>query len=174
MCCGPRTTILFGPQREQPLNARLVIHQQTSARAPRKETLSVQPRSGICALLHPTALATDNGRAPFYQRAPRGGCCLGGGGAIPLSTEFWDRNHSAFVVGHAAQECRCRVPGPISYCSGLTPTLREDWSCKRALETLCHACVATSPQDPTAMTPDLWSKLTWFTSSVGATTLWIQ
>ena len=30
--------------------------------------------------LHPPALATDNSRAPHYQGAQRGGCCLGGGG----------------------------------------------------------------------------------------------
>ena len=61
----------------------------------------------ISALFHSTALATDNGRAPHYQRSLQGGCCLGGGGggATPLSTEFWARNHSAlehidFVVGH--------------------------------------------------------------------------
>ena len=29
-----------------------------------------------------------------------------------------------------------------------------------------NAWIATSPQDPTAMSPDLRSKLTWFTSSV--------
>ena len=65
----------------------------------------------------------------------------------------------------AAQECRSRVPGSVS--SGLTPTLREDWACKRALETPCHARIAPSPQDPTAMSPDHWSKLTWDTSSAG-------
>ena len=51
--------------------------------------------------------------------------------------------------------------------SGLTPTLREDWSCKRVLETPCHVWIATSPQDPTAMSPDHGSKLTWDTVSVG-------
>ena len=54
------------------------------------------------------------------------------------------RNHAALghidsVVGHGAQKYRCRVPGSIS--SGLTTTLREDWSGKQALETPCH----TSP-----------------------------
>ena len=68
----------------------------------------------------------------------------------------------------AAQECRCRVPGSIS--NGLTPTLREDWSCKRALETPCHARIATSPQDPTVMSLDHWSNLTWDTISTGAMT----
>ena len=38
-------------------------------------------------------------------------------------------------------------PGSIS--SGLTPGLREDWSLKWALETPCHARIATSPQDTT-------------------------
>ena len=45
--------------------------------------------------------------------------------------------------------------------------MREDWACKRALETPCHARISPSPQDPTAMFPDLWSKLTWDTSSAG-------
>ena len=49
VCREPRVTTSFGPQRELPL-ARLVIHRQTSARARRKETLGVQPRSGILAL----------------------------------------------------------------------------------------------------------------------------
>ena len=35
------------------------------------------------------------------------------------------------------------------------------------LETPCHAWIATSPQDPTAMSPDHWSKLTWDTVSAG-------
>ena len=54
-----------------------------------------------------------------------------------------------------------------SVSSGLTPTLREDWACKRAFETPCHARIAPSPQDPTAMSPDHWSKLTWDTVSAG-------
>ena len=76
---------------------------------------------------------------------------LGGDAATLLYTEFRARNHAALehkdvVVGHGrSYECRCRVPGSIS--SGLTPTLREDCSCKRALEALCHAKIATSPQD---------------------------
>ena len=66
--------------------------------------------------------------------------------------------------------CRSRGRGSVS--SGLTPTLREDWACKRALETPCHARIAPSPQDPTAMSPDHWSKLTWDTVSAGAMTSW--
>ena len=31
----------------------------------------------------------------------------------------------------------------------------------------CHAWIATSPQDPTVMSLDRWSKLTWDTSSAG-------
>ena len=84
VCRGSRTTTSFCPQRELPL-ARLVIYRQTPARAVRarhKETLGVQPRSGILALISTQQhwLYTDNGRAPQYQRAPRGGCSLGGGG----------------------------------------------------------------------------------------------
>ena len=59
--------------------ARLVIHRQTSAHERRKGTLSVQSRSGILAdFCPPATLAVDNGRAPHYRRAPRGGCCSGG------------------------------------------------------------------------------------------------
>ena len=72
----------------------------------------------------------------------------------------------------AAQEYRCRVPGSIS--SGLTPTLREDWSCKRVLETPCHAWFTTSPQGPTAMSLDHWSNLTWDTISAGGHDLLVQ
>ena len=78
VCRGPRTTTSFGSQRELPL-ARLVIHRKTSARTQRKETLSVQPRSGMLALFFTIQrLAADNNRAPHIWRAPRGGCCLGG------------------------------------------------------------------------------------------------
>ena len=87
-------------------------------------------------------------------------------GSEPLSL----RTHRHVVT--AAQECRCRVPASIS--SGLTLILREDWSCKRALETPCYARIATSPQDPTAMSPAHWSKLTWDTISAGGYDLKIQ
>ena len=72
----------------------------------------------------------------------------------------------------AVQECRSREPGSVS--SGLTPTLREDWTHKRAPETPCHARIASSPQSPTAMSPDHWSKLTWDTVSAGGHDLLIQ
>ena len=39
-----------------------------------------------------------------------------------------------------------------------------------SLETPCHARIAPSPQVPTAMSPDHWSKLTWDTVSAGAMT----
>ena len=59
--------------------ARLVIHRQTSKHERRKGTLIVQSRSGILADFCPPATLTgDNGRAPQYRRAPRGGCCSGG------------------------------------------------------------------------------------------------
>ena len=90
-----------------------------------------------------------------------------GGGGTPLSTEFWARNHAALehidvVVGHAAQECRGRETGSIS--SGLTPTLREDWSRKWALETPCHVRIATSPQDTAGhVSEPAKPKVTWCT-----------
>ena len=107
----------------------------------------------------------------------RGGCCLGGRFQSSCTPSFglgttkpWNAQTSWSVT--SAQECRCRGPGSIR--SGLTPTLREDWACKRALETPCHARIATSPRDPTAMSPDHWSKLTWDTSSAGGHDLLVQ
>ena len=47
---------------------------------------------------------------------------------------------SSYAGGIQIKECRSRGPGSVS--SGLTPTLREDWACKRALETPCHARIA--------------------------------
>ena len=93
---------------------------------------------------------------------------LGGEAATLLYTEFRARNHAALehidaVVGTPAQECRCRVQGSIS--SGLTPTLRKDWSCKRALETPCHARIPTSPQDTAGhVSGPAEPKVTWGTN----------
>ena len=115
--------------------------------------------------MHPATLAVDNGRAPHYRRAPRRDCCSEGGryapvrrvlGSEPLSLRTHRRRGRSrplrsTVVEYQAPSCS----------SGLTPNLGEDWSCKRALETPCHASIATSPQDPTAMSPDHWSNLTW-------------
>ena len=124
--------------------------------------------------MHPATLAVDNSRAPHYRRAPRGGCCSGGGryasvrrvsGSEPLSLRTHRRRGRSRPLRSAVVEYQ--TP---SCSSGLTPTLREDWSCKRALETPCHARIATSPQDPTAMSPDHWSNLTWDTVSAGAMT----
>ena len=74
--------------------ARLVIHRQTSAHERRKGTLSVQSKVGhITGFLPPATLAVDNGRAPHYRRAPRGGCCSGGRSLRSLYAEFWAWNH---------------------------------------------------------------------------------
>ena len=132
----------------------------------RARTWNVQSRSGILAHLctrqhwlwvtvephissarHEEAVAREGGRYAPVRRVS---------GSEPLSLRthrYRGRSRplrSAVVKNHA---------GSIS--SGLTPTLREDWSCRRALETPCHARIATSPQDPTAMSPDHWSKLRW-------------
>ena len=56
VCRELRTTTSFGPQSELPF-ARMVIHRQTSARAPRKETLSVQSRSGIWRFSSPNSIS---------------------------------------------------------------------------------------------------------------------
>ena len=147
--------------------ARLVIYRQTSAHERRNWTRSVQSRSGILAYLcprqhwlwitvelhifgvrHEEAVPREGGRyAPVRQVL----------GSEPLSL----RTHRHRGLSRPL----CRVAGSIS--SDLTPTLREDWSCKRALETPCHAKIATSPHDPTAMSLDHWSNLTWDTVSAG-------
>ena len=63
------------PLHELPL-ARLVIHRQTSKHERSYEcSIEVEHISGF---LPPATLAVDNGRAPHYRRAPRGGCCSGG------------------------------------------------------------------------------------------------
>ena len=54
--------------------ARLVIHRQTSAHERRKRTREGSIEVGhISVFLTPASLAMDNGQAPHYQRAPRGG-----------------------------------------------------------------------------------------------------
>ena len=166
--------------------ARLVIHRQTSAHERLKWTRSVQSRLGILAYLctrqhwlwvtvelhmtdarHEEVVARDGSRYAPVRRVL-------GSESLSLRTHrhrgLWI--YGSMVYGSCAQECRCRVPGSIS--GDLTPTLREDWSCKRALETPCHARIATSPQDPKAMSPDYWSKLTWDTVSGGGHDLLVQ
>ena len=79
-CCmlGAPSSQPTVPLHELP-PARLVIHRQTSAYERRKWTRSIQSRSGILAyFMHPATLAVDNGRAPHFRRAPRGGCCSRG------------------------------------------------------------------------------------------------
>ena len=83
-------------------------------------------------------------------RAMRRLLLRGGGGATQLSTEFRARNHAVLdnidlVVGHG----RSGVPllSTRLHQQRLRSTLREDWSCKRKLETPCHTWSATSPQD---------------------------
>ena len=157
--------------------ARLVIHRQTSTHERRKWTQSVQSRSGILGYLctrqhwlwitvelhissarHGEAVAREGGRyAPVHR--------VSGSELLGLRTHRRRGRSRRSGV-------RCRVPGSIS--SGLTPTLREDWSCKRVLETPCHAWIATSPQDPTTMSPDHWSNLTWDNISAGGHDLLVQ
>ena len=66
---------------------------------------------------------------------------LGGEAATLLSAEF----RASEPRGLRTYRRSGRESGSIS--SGLTLTLREDWSRKRAFETPCHARIATSPQD---------------------------
>ena len=167
------------PPHEQP-PARLVLHLQTSAHERRKGTRNVQLRSGVLAVLctrhhwlwitvelhiicarHEETDARERGRYNPVHRVL---------GSEPLRL----RTHRHCGRSRPLRSAVVEYQALRRFCVCLTSTLREDWSCKRALETLCHAWIVTSPQDPTAMSPNLWSKLTWFTSSVGATTLWIQ
>ena len=69
---GPRTTTSFGPQRELP-PARLAIHLQTSAQNNVGDAGSSDEVGHISGFLHPASLVVDNGRAPHFRRAPRGG-----------------------------------------------------------------------------------------------------
>ena len=117
----------------------------------------------------PHRLVTDNGRTPLASARQEEADAWGGGGvaATPLYTEFWARNHAALehidvVVGHGHSGVRGRETGSIS--SGLSLTLREDWFHKRALETPCHARIATSPQDTTGhVSGPANPKVTWGT-----------
>ena len=57
--------------------ARLLIHRQTSAHEQHKGTR--EGSVGHFSVFMPTAsLAVDNGRAPHYRRAARGGSCSEG------------------------------------------------------------------------------------------------
>ena len=71
--------------------ARQVIHRQSSNVVhERNETLICADEVVHGALLPPIQLlSTDNGRARYYQRAPRGGCCLGAGPPLPCPPSFW-------------------------------------------------------------------------------------
>ena len=91
--------------------------------------VTVEPH--ISSARHEEAVAREGGRYAPVRRVS---------GSEPLSLRTHRHRgrsrplRSAVVKNHA---------GSIS--SGLTPTLREDWSFRRALETPCHARIATSP-----------------------------
>ena len=158
--------------------ARLVIHRQTSAHERHKGTWNVYSMSGILAHLctrqhwqwvtvephihgtrHEEAVAREGGRYAPVRRVS---------GSEPLSLRMHRHRGRSRPLRSAVVENH----GSVS--SSLTPTLREDWACKRALETPCYARIATSPQDPTAMSPDHWSKLTWDTVSAGGHDFLVQ
>ena len=86
VCRGPCPTSSFGPQREIPL-ARLVIH-RTDFCQHNVGNAEGCSRGRASVLLPPATLAADNGRAPYYQRAPWGGCCLGRGPPHPCPPNF--------------------------------------------------------------------------------------
>ena len=82
VCRGLRPTSSFGPQRKLP-TARLVI-QRTDLCRHNVGNAGKCNQGRASVLLPPAALSVDNGRAPHYQHAPRGGCCLGGGRHSPV------------------------------------------------------------------------------------------
>ena len=111
-----------------------------------------QTWSGTALFFTLQLLATDNGRLRITSARHKEDTAWGGMFASPMSTMFWARHHAALwyidlVVGHG----RSGVPLSNKWVRqhGLTPTLREDRSGKRALETLCHTHIAISPQDTT-------------------------
>ena len=111
---GPCTTTSFDPQRELP-PARLVIH-RTDLCQHNVGNAEGCNRGQASVFLPPATLAADNGRAPHYQRAPRGSCYLGRGAATPLSVEFRARNpfaleHVDIVAGHGSSGVPLSSPG---------------------------------------------------------------
>ena len=124
------------------------------------------------ALLHPPALATDNGRTPHYQRVPRGGCCLGGGrqsrvlGSEPLCL----RTHRLCGRSRPLRNAVVVYQAP-----SVAVWLQLCAKTGHASEHSRHSVMHGSPPAHRIPRPCLRisSKLTWFTSSVGATTLWI-
>ena len=74
-CCmlGAPSSQPTVPLHELP-PARLVIHRQTSAHEQRKGAREGSIEVGhFSVLMHPASLAVDNGQAPHFRRAPRGG-----------------------------------------------------------------------------------------------------
>ena len=133
-----RTTTSFGPQREL-APARLVIHRQTSAQNSVRGRGTVQTRSGILAYFctphhwlwitvelhitgarHEEADARERGRYSPVHRVS---------GSEPRSL----RTHRHCGRSRPLSSAVVEYQAP-SASSGLTPTLREDWSCKRALK----------------------------------------
>ena len=113
----------------------------------------VQTRSGMALFFTLQLLATESGRLLLITSACHEEAVGGGGvplpcppsfglGTTPLNTHRLggrSRPIGSTVVEYQAPSCS----------SGLTLTLREDWSGKRALETPCHTRIATSPQGTT-------------------------
>ena len=157
--------------------ARLVIHRQTSAHEQRKGTREGSDEVGHISVFLPPAslkiglwssstLSTRVTRKLMLGREVATLAVHRVSGSEPLSGRRMD-----IVIGHG----RSGVPYVVEYqAPSVTLTLREDWLCKRVLETPCHAWITTSPQDPTAMSPDRWSKFTWDTVSAVGYDLWIQ
>ena len=99
-----------------------------------RKRLYVQTRSGMALYFTLQLLATDNGWLRITS-------------ARHEEATAWGRHSPVHRAVTAARECRCQVSDSVR--SDLTPTLREDRSGKRVLETPCHTRIATSPQDIT-------------------------
>ena len=109
-------------------------------------------RSGIIALLCTLhRLVTDNGRTPLASVRHEEADAWERGRHTPVrwvsgSEARGLRTHRRSGRSRPLRSAVVEKQAP-SCSSGLTPNLREDWSRKRALETPCHARIATSSQD---------------------------
>ena len=168
-CCmlGAPSSQPTVPLHELP-PARLVIHRQTSAHERRKWTRSVQSRSGILAYLCTrqhwlwVTVELHISGARHGEAVPREGGCYAPVRRVLGSEPLCLRTHrhrgrsrpfrSAVVENQAPSVALMRT----GLASGHSrhPVMQE-W------------IIATSPQDPTVMSPDHWSKLTWDTVSAG-------
>ena len=145
---GATSSQLTVPPHELP-PARLVIHRQTSAHERRKGTLSVQSRSGILAHLCPRqhwlwVTVEPHISGTRHEEA----VAREGGRYTPVRRVLGSEPLSLRTHRHRGRSRPLRS----AVVENQAPSV---------------ARIASSPQDPTAMSPDHWSKLTWDTVSAG-------